>query len=196
MGLFKSREERRIERDMEVRKGLAGMKRQIKALEKHEKDYLDKARRAKALGDQGQLNFLKGTLKRTAAQRRMIERQMLNLETAMQLKNQAEIHSQFARSMNAVSSAIADAFGTTDLEKTQKDFEKAVARAENMEQRMDLMLEMGEEMMGAEPTASEDIITDEELDQLIEGGATEKEGAAFDAEIAERLKNLDKEMGE
>ncbi len=196
MGLFKSREERRIERDMEVRKGLAAMKRQIKGLEKHEKDYLTKARRAKALGDEGQLKFLKGTLKRTAAQRRMLERQMLSLETAQQLKNQAEIHGQFARSMNAVSRAISDAFGSTDLEKTQKDFEKAAARADNMEQRMDLLLDMGEETLSAEPTVAEDGITDEELDQLIEGGATEKEGAAFDAEIAERLKKLDEELGE
>ncbi|MHC5038351.1 MAG: hypothetical protein ACYTHM_13635 [Planctomycetota bacterium] len=196
MGLFKSREERRIERDMEVRKGLAAMKRQIKGLEKHERDYLTKARRAKALGDDGQLNFLKGTLKRTAAQRRMLERQLLSLETAQQLKNQAEIHSTFARSMNAVSNAISEAFGSTDLEKTQRDFEKAVARAENMEQRMDLLLEMGEEMMSAEPAGVDEVISDPELDQLIEGGAAESEGAAFDQEIADRLKRLDKELGE
>jgi hypothetical protein len=196
MGLFKSKEERRIERDMEVRKGLAGMKRQIKALEKHEKDYLVKARRAKSLGDEGQLNFLKGTLRRTAAQKRMLERQMLSLETAQQLKNQAEIHAQFAKSMNAVSNAISDAFGATDLNKTQKDFEKAVARAENMEQRMDLLLDMGEEMFSGEPVGAGDIITDEELDTLIEGGPPEKEGSAFDAEIADRLKKLDKELGD
>ncbi|MHC4778892.1 MAG: hypothetical protein ACYTFG_09990 [Planctomycetota bacterium] len=196
MGLFKSKEERRIERDMEVRKGLAGMKRQVKALEKHEKDYLVKARRAKKLGDEGQLGFLKGTLRRTAAQKRMLERQMLSLETAQQLKNQAEIHAQFAKSMNSVSNAISDAFGATDLDKTQKDFEKAVARAENMEQRMDLLLEMGEEMFTAEPVGADDVITEDELDRLIEGGPAEKEGSAFDAEMADRLKKLDKELGE
>jgi hypothetical protein len=196
MGLFKSKEERRIERDMEVRKGLAGMKRQIKGLEKHEKDYLTKARRAKSLGDNSQLSFLKGTLKRTAAQRRMLERQMLSLETAQQLKNQAEIHAQFARSMQSVSGAISDAFSSTDLEKTQKDFEKAVAKAESMEQRMDLLLEMGEEMLSAEPVTADDVISDEELDRLIEGGTPEKEDSAFDAEVAERMKKLDKELGE
>jgi hypothetical protein len=181
---------------MEVRKGLAAMKRQIKALEKHERDYLVKARRAKSLNDGSQLNFLKGTLRRTAAQRRMLERQLLSLETAQQLKNQAEIHSTFAKSMNAVSNAISDAFGQTDLEKTQGDFEKAVARAESMEQRMDLLLEMGEEMMSAEPVAADEVITDDELDRLIEGGSAEKEGSAFDEEIAERLKKLDKELGD
>jgi len=196
MGLFKSREERRIERDMEVRKGLAGMKRQIKGLEKHERDYLTKARRAKSLGDDNQLKFLKGTLKRTAVSRKMLERQLLSLETAQQLKNQAEIHATFARSMQSVSNAISEAFGSTDLEKTQRDFEKAVAKAESMEQRMDLLLEMGEEMMGAEPVVADDVISDEELDRLIEGGAVDKEGAAFDEEIAERLKRLDKELGE
>ena len=196
MGLFKSKEERRIERDVEVRKGLAAMKRQIKGLEKHERDYLTKARRAKALGDAGQLNFLKGTLKRTAAQRRQLERQMLRLATAMQLKNQAEINGQFAKSLGAVSNAIAEAFGSTDLTQTTKDFEKAVSRAESMEQRMDLLLDMGEDMFSAEPAGATDVITDDELDRLIDGPTAEKEGAGFDDEISERLKNLDKELGD
>ena len=196
MGLFKSKEERRIERDMDVRKGLGSMKRQIKLLERHQSDYLDKARRAKGLGDDKQMSVIRGALKRAAAQRRTLERQMLSLETAMQIKNQAEINATFAQSLNAVSRSIAEAFGSTDLEKTQKDFEKAVSRAENMEQRMDLLLDMGEQVFSAEPVGADDVLTDGEIDRLIEGGETRKEGSGFDAEIAERLGKLDKELGE
>ena len=59
MGLFKSKDERRIERDLEIRKGLAGIKRNIKQLEKHEREYLKKAQRAKRINSSEQLGFLK-----------------------------------------------------------------------------------------------------------------------------------------
>ena len=45
MGLFKSKEERKLERDMEIRKGINELKRNVRGLEKHEKDYLKKAKR-------------------------------------------------------------------------------------------------------------------------------------------------------
>jgi hypothetical protein len=196
MGLFKSKEERRIERDMEVRKGLGAMKRQIKMLEKHQVDYLDKARRAKGLGDEKQLAVIKGALKRAAAQRKTLERQMLSLETMMQIRNQAEINATFAASMNAVSHSIAEAFGSTDFEKTQRDFEKALSQAETMEQRIDMFLDMGEQAFSAEPVGASEALSDAEIDRLIEGGETRKEGSGFDAEIAERLGKLDKELGD
>ena len=47
MGWFKSKEERGIERDIEVRKGINSIKRNIKQLRKHEKSYIEKAKRAK-----------------------------------------------------------------------------------------------------------------------------------------------------
>ena len=42
MGLFKSKAERKLERDMQIRKGINECKRTIRGLEKHEKDYLKK----------------------------------------------------------------------------------------------------------------------------------------------------------
>jgi len=193
MGLFKSKEERKIERDIAVRKGINAMKRNIRNLERNEKEYLKKARRAKQLGDDKQLTFLKATLRRTATQRRVLERQMLSLETALQLKNQAEAMGEFAKSLNAVSMAISETFASTDLEATQKAFMNSVAQAESMEQRMDILLDMNEQMFEAEPASADGVISEEEIDLLIEGGP-EKESGAFDDEIAERLKKLEKEF--
>lgn len=195
MGLFKSREERKIERDLAVRKGINAMRRNVKNLERNEREYLKKARRAKQLGDDKQLVFLKNTLRRTAAQRRLLERQALSLETALQLKNQAEAMGEFARSLNAVSMAISETFSSADLEKTQKEFMASVAKAESMEQRMDLLLDMNEEMFEAEPAGVDGVISEEEIDTLIEGEASAaREGGGFDAEIAERLKKLEDEL--
>ena len=89
MGLFKSRDERRIEREIEVRRGINLIRRNIRDLTRSEQDYIKKAQRSLQMGSQEQLKFLKQTIKRTAAQRRAMERQLLNIETAMQIKNQA-----------------------------------------------------------------------------------------------------------
>jgi hypothetical protein len=195
MGLFKSREQRRIDRDIEIRKGISQIKRHIRSLEKNEKDYLKKARRARQLGSDQQLSFLKATLKKTAAQKRLMERQLLNIETALQIKNQAEAHGQFAKSINAVSGAIAEAFGSTDLAKTQAEFARAMAQAQSMEERMEIFLDLANETMLGEATSAEELVTDEEIDSLIEAEVAQSEGEGIDKAISKGLKEIEKELG-
>ena len=85
MGLFKSKEEKRLERDMVARRALANFKRQIVQQDKHEKDYVRKAIRAKQLGDQRMLETLKAQIRRTHLMKYRFERSMLVLETAMRM---------------------------------------------------------------------------------------------------------------
>ncbi len=195
MGLFKSKEQRRIDRDIEIRKGISQVKRQIRKLEKNERDYLTKARRAKQLGSDQQLAFLKSTLKKTAVQRRLMERQLLSIETALQIKNQAEAHGQFAKSIRAISTAIAEAFGATDLAETQADFEKAMAQAQSMEERMEIFLDLSSESMLGEAASGEELVTDEEIDSLIDAEIGAEEGKGIDEAISKGLKEIEKELG-
>ncbi|MEM7166998.1 MAG: hypothetical protein AAF581_16160 [Planctomycetota bacterium] len=197
MGLFKSNEERRIEREIEVRKGLHTIKRNIRDLERNEQQYLEKARRALQMGSQEQLRFLKQTLKRTAIQRRSMERQLLNIETAMQIKNQTEAHAQFAKAMRAVSTSIGEMFGATDLTATQVDFEKAMVKAQTLEEQMDLFLDMSSSAMSGELSASgDDLVTDDEIDRMIEDEVVAEESISeLDQAIANGLDDVRKELG-
>jgi hypothetical protein len=189
MPLFKSAQTRRIERDLEVKRGLSMIRRNIRGLHRHESDYLEKARRARRLGDGEQFDFLRRTLKRTSAQRRLLERQLLGLETAVQIKDQSESHAQFARSIEALASAIGRAFGTTDLARTQARFETALARARSIEERMSLFLDSATEILGEEDVDRSDVVSDEEIDALIgpedefEENDTTSEPAGLEAEI-------------
>lgn len=195
MGLFKSKEDRRIEREIQVRKAINAIKQNIKNLHKHERQYIEKARRAKRLGSNDQVEFLKKTIKKTIGQRIMLERQLLNIETAAQIKSQAESHAQFARAMNAVSSAIAETFGSTDMIKTQRDFEKAMAKAETLEQQMDLFLSMSSEsMFGYEPDTTDEVVSDADIDRLLEEEAVHEEESAVEKEIAEGLSQIEREL--
>ena len=196
MGLFKSREERKIERDMEIRKGINEFKRNIRNLEKHERDYIKKAKRAKQIGAHDQLEFIKKTIKQTAAQRRGLERQLLAIETAAQRKDQLEAHGQFARSLAAISKSIAEVFGEVNWTETQKNFEKAMAQAENFEQQVDLFLEASTETMFNEQAYSSDLVSDEEIDRLIEEEVAHDEAKAADTEIEKEIGEIEKELKE
>lgn len=168
MGIFKSKEERRIQRDMEVKKGLQRMKRQIRELTTSEEEWLEKARRAGRIGAQDQLAFIRKSLKATTAQRRMLERQMLTIEAAYQMKNQAESFAVFAESMGVVSKSINEVYKSTDLEATQRNFEHAMMQAETMSQRMDLFLDMTKDsLFESDAVAGEQLVSDAEIDQMI-----------------------------
>lgn len=196
MGLFKSKEERKLERDMEIRKGINELRRNVRSLEKHEKDYLKKAQRAKQIGAGDQLDFIKKTLKQTAAQRRLMERQLLAIETAAQRKNQMEAHGQFARSLSAVSKSMGEVFKDVNMVETQKNFEQAMARAESFEQQMEIFLEASSETMFNESAYSEDLVSDAEIDKLIDTEIAHEESKGADAEIDKGLGEIEKELGQ
>ncbi len=196
MGLFKSREERRIERNLEVRKGVNAIRRNIANLERNELDYLKKAKRAKSLGSGAQLNFLKQTLKKTMSQRILMERQLLNIETALQIKDQAEAHAQFAKSMNAISTTIGEMFAQTDLAKTQVEFEKAMQKAQTMEEQMELFLDLSaHSMFGAESAAASEIVSDADIDRMISEEVAHDETAKVDEAISSGIKEIQEELG-
>ncbi|HXG62647.1 MAG TPA: hypothetical protein VNO22_14855 [Planctomycetota bacterium] len=195
MGIFKSREEKRIERDIEVRKGVNALKRNIRDLAKHERSYVEKAKRAKRIGDREQYEFLKRQLKKTAAQRRLRERQLLSIETAVQIKNQAESDADFARSMGSVAKAIADVYGSVDFAKTQKNFEKAMMQAETLQQQMEVFLEMTQEhVMAGEVEGENEVISDAEIDRMLEEETAHEEGGSVDREIEQGLKDIQDEL--
>ena len=195
MGMFKSKEEKRIERDIEVRKGVNSLKRNIRDLAKHEGSYIIKAKKAKRIGDQSQYEFLKRQLKKTAAQKRMRERQLLSIETAVQIKNQAESDADFAKSMGAVAKAVSDVYGSVDFAKTQKNFEKAMMQADTLQQQMEIFLEMTQEhVMSGEVEGEDQVVSDAEIDKMLDEEVVREEGGALDKDIEKGLKDIQDEL--
>jgi negative regulator of replication initiation len=195
MGMFKSKEEKRIERDIEVRKGVNSLKRNIRDLAKHEGSYILKAKKAKRIGDQSQYDFLKRQLKKTAGQRRMRERQLLSIETAVQIKNQAESDADFAKSMGAVAKAVSEVYGSVDFAKTQKNFEKAMMQADTLQQQMEIFLEMTQEhVMSGEVEGEDKVVSDAEIDKMLDEEVVHEEGGSVDKDIEKGLKDIQEEL--
>lgn len=195
MGLFKSKEERRIEREMKIRQGMRAIEKSIREQQKFSEDFIKNAQHARKIGDNAQYLFIRSALKKTAAIKKMLERQLLAIKNAMLLQKQAECSRQFAESMNVMASEIGRIFGEMDLTKTQAQWEKAVAQAGSMEERMDVFLESMEQsaISGSQVSAREDLVSDEEIDRMIQADviAAEKQELGkldqLESEIAREL---------
>jgi len=193
MGIFKSKEERRIERSLAVRKTLGLFATQIKKLKKQEDGYISSAKEALRSGASAQVALAKKALKATMIQRLRLDHQMLTLKIASQMKDQAEMHGKFAEALGAVSKTIGDLFSSVDMTATQQTFEVAMAKAQNMEERVDLFLETSNESMFGEVADTGELVTDQEIDKLIDIESAGGE-AAVDSEIDSRLNAIQDEL--
>ncbi len=196
MGLFKSKDERRVEREMKIRQGLRSIEKSIRQQEKFSEDFIKNAQHARKIGDEQQYQFIRGALKKTAAVKKMLERQMLAIKNAMLINQQAQASREFATSMNLMAQEIGKVFGELDLTKTQAQWERAVAQAGSMEERMELFLDSMEQSAiagSSATTANTALVTDEEIDRMIQADvlASEKQELgkldALESEIAKEL---------
>jgi len=197
MGLFKSKDERRIEREMKIRGGMRSIERSIRQQEKFADDFIKNARRARQIGDEGQYAFIRNALKKTAAVKKMLERQLLAIKNAMLIQQQAAASQQFAESMALMAREIGRVFGEMDLTKTQAQWEKAVAQAGSMEERMEVFLDSMEQsaIAGSSTTSTrEDLVTDDEIDRMINAEVIASEKAEL-GKLDELESEIAKELG-
>ena len=195
MGLFKSKDERRIEREMKIRQGLRSIEKSIRQQEKFADDFIRNAQHARKIGDEQQYQFIRGALKKTATVKKMLERQMLAIKNAMLINQQAQASREFAESMTLMAQEIGKTFGEMDLTKTQAQWERAVAQAGSMEERMELFLDSMESsaISGGQTTAKEELVSDDEIDRMIQADvlAAEKQELGkldeLESEIAKEL---------
>jgi len=190
MSLFKSSEERRIEREIRVRQGIRRIEKAIVEQNKFTEEFIRNARRARQIGDQNQYVFIRNTLKKTAAIKKMLERQLLAVKNALIIKRQAEASTDFATAMGTMAKEISRMFGETDLNKTQLDWERALLQSQSMEERMSLFLDSVEQMASGESAASApEAVSDQEIDAMIDA-----EGEAEHAREVEKLEGLRAEL--
>jgi hypothetical protein len=197
MGLFKSKDERRIEREMKIRQGMRAIEKSIRQQEKFAEDFIKNAQHARKIGDDNQYLFIRGALKKTAAVKKMLERQLLAIKNAMLIQQQAAAGQQFAESMTLMAREIGRTFGEMDLTKTQAEWERAVAQAGSMEERMEVFLDSMEQSAisgSGTVTSREDLVTDEEIDRMIQADVLAAERQEL-GKLDELESEIAKELG-
>jgi hypothetical protein len=192
MGLFKSAEERRMERDMKIRQGIRRIEKAITEQNKFSDEFVKNARHAKQIGDMQSYAFIRNSLKKTATIRKMLERQLLAVKNALLIKRQAEASADFAGAMSTMAREVGKLYGETDLVKTQMDWEKAMMQSQTMEERMAMFLDSVESAASADIAAAPaEAITDAEIDRMITAeeqvsdAREQQQMSALRAELAE-----------
>ena len=197
MGLFKSKDERRVEREMKIRQGVRAIEKSIRQQEKFSEDFIKNAQHARKIGDEQQYQFIRGALKKTAAVKKMLERQLLAIKNAMLIQQQAQASQQFAESMNLMATEIGRVFGELDLTKSQAQWERAVAQAGSIEERMEIFLDSMEQsaISGANVTSGkQELVTDDEIDRMIQADVLAQEKTEL-GKLDELESEIAKELG-
>jgi hypothetical protein len=190
MGLFKSKQERRIERDMKIRAGLKSIERAIHQQEKFAADFIKNAQHAQRINDTQQYTFIRQALKRTAGMKRLLERQLLCMKNAMLVGEQAQATQQFCQSMELMSRQISEVFSAVDMNKSQVQWQQAMSQAASIEQRAELFIDSIETAPVNDISNNEfNTITDDDIDRMINADVL----AEQHRELAS-LTELDKEI--
>jgi len=191
MGLFKSKEERRLERDMKIRQGIRRIEKAIAEQNRFADEFIRNARYAKQIGDQSQYQFIRNSLKKTATIKRLLERQLLAVKNALLIKRQAEAAADFAQAMSLMAREVSRLYGDTDLARTQLEWERALMQSQSMEERIQMFLDSIEAGAAADVSATTEAVSDEEIDRMI---AAEEE--AVQAREVQQLAELRAELAE
>jgi hypothetical protein len=167
MALFKSKDERRLERDIKIRQGIRRIEKAIAEQNKFTDEFVKNARHARQIGDDASYRFVRNSLKKTATIKKLLERQLLAVKNALLIKRQAEASADFAGAMKTMAAEVSRLYGDTDLVKTQMDWERAMAQSQSMEERMAMFLDGMEETAAVDVAQAAEAITEEEIDRMI-----------------------------
>ena len=181
---------------MRIRQGVRAIEKSIRQQEKFSEDFIKNARHAQQIGDQGQYQFIRSALKKTAAVKKMLERQLLSIKNAMLIQQQAAASRQFAESMTLMAQEIGQTFKEMDLTKTQADWERAVAQAGTVEEKMDVFLDSMEQsaLSGGVSSAREELVSDQEIDRMIQADVLAAERTEL-GKLDELESEIAKELG-
>ncbi len=198
MGLFKSKDERRLERDVEIRRGIKRIRRAIRDAEKNEAEFLEKAKRAKKMNDKQMLDLLYSNVNRARSMKVTMERQLLSIETAKQIKDQAETHAAFAMTLREIAKSIGTAYKDAEPAKTVREFETAMDKAETLGEQMDVFLshaaDVTERVGEADPEDGEFLLARGEFEKMLEDNVVSEEERDFESEIDDEISEIEQRL--
>ena len=103
MGLFKSKQQKEIEKKMLVKRTINTMNKQINKLEDQKQMFIDAAKRAKEKSLDAQFKLALSGYKMTVQQQRRAQEMLLNFEITAQMKDVTMMTSDFLRGMSDIS---------------------------------------------------------------------------------------------
>ncbi|MCL5952613.1 MAG: hypothetical protein M1132_12995 [Chloroflexi bacterium] len=191
------RREKEIERDLQARRGKIQVQRHMNKQREMAKKLWQLGKRATALGETRQFQQIGKQYLWTLEDIKRWERYLLAYEAIEARRDQAKSVAEFMTSVQAMSKSMTAHANPAEFAKTQRQLELALARAQNLEQTMDYLMEATDEtVFSSDELSDSDLETslkemEKTMKQEAESGSSDTE---VDSRIAEGLKKIEEEM--
>jgi hypothetical protein len=196
MGLFKSKQEKEIEKKMLIKRTINSMNKQINKLEEQKQVFVEAAKKAKEKDLDAQFKLALSGYKMTLQQQRRAQEMLLNFEITAQMKDVTMMTSEFLRGMSEISKEMTKLADAKEFSKIQAQFEEAMTAVETQTDQMDNFMEMSQETFynqGRDKTGKQ--MTDEEFEKYImeQVGQDDLSESAINKEMEELRKKIDED---
>ena len=141
MGLFKTKQQKELEKKMVIKRTLTTMKQQINELEKQKAVYIAAAKRAKAQGLSAQYQLAVTGLKMTMKQQKKAQEMLLNFELSTQIKDMTAMTKAFLNGMSILSKEMSRLTDSKEFAKIQMEFEKSMEGVQEQGEQMEVFLD-------------------------------------------------------
>ena len=195
MGLFKSKQQKELEKKMLVKRTINTMNKQINRLEDQKQVFIDAAKRAKEKDLDAQYNLALSGYKMTVQQQRRAQEMLLNFEITAQMKDVTMMTSDFLRGMSEISKEMTKLADAKEFAKIQSQFEQAMVAVETQTDQMDNFMEMSQETFYNAGRDKSGKMTDAEFEKFIEeqAGLDTLSDDKINSEIEELKKKIESE---
>lgn len=192
--LFKSPQEKEMDRRMQVKQGRRRIERHISTQKKQVQRYWEMAKQAYQLEDTKVLAQLVRLISQTRRAITIWERRLLYFDMIEAQRDQALASADFAQAFKAMSETILTYADPSELNKIQLDLERSAMVAEAMEDRLEDFMESMDDMLG-EATSAEEKAELSEIMRMIQTEAEQAPKAAVDDDIDATMKQIEALLG-
>ncbi len=198
MGLFKSKQQKEIEKKMLIKRTINTMNKQINKLEDQKRVFIEAAKRAKQRDLDAQFNLALSGYKMTVQQQKRAQEMLLNFEITSQMRDVTMMTGEFLRGMSDISREMSKLADAKEFAKIQTQFEEAMAAVETQTDQMDNFMEMSQQTFynqGIDKSGKQ--MSDDELEKFIMEQASQDElsSESLDKEMAEIRKKIESDSG-
>ncbi len=196
MGLFKTKQQKEIQKKMLVKRTVNSMNKQIARLEEQKKVFIDAAKRAKEKNLDAQFNLALSGYRMTVQQQKRAQEMLLNFEITAQMRDVTMMTTEFLKGMSVISKEMSKLADAKEFEKIQAQFEEAITAVETQTEQIDSFMEISQESFASAGKAKDgkDISADEFEKFIMEASSSEQaSNEDIDKEIEELKKKIDSE---
>jgi len=182
-----------IEKQLLIKKAITSFDKQIAKLEEQKAAYLTAAKKAIQNNYTNQANLAISACKISIMQLRRITEMKINLELVSLIKDSARLTVAFLDGMKVLSKEMSNMVNSKEFKKVQKLFEKAMMSVTDQSKKLEISLNMNNELFKNIETTSAFEIEDEEIKSMLINEIAADESNEFEKTDAE-LKQLQKSL--